>query len=419
MKKKYLLGVIAAVLCVACIAAAVIEGCTSKTVSHSLDAFTNLIGTPLEEVETLVGSTNVVFKDIVFSPELLSENGVFTGIELSAQLDDPNGKVEDIIWNFMKQVDDEYNFDMTSHENMYSDKAFMELTEKEYQKNLETALKKRGAYDFDVTWDIMRLATKRTKELLAKMGQQVLKGTGDRSAEFIWTADEHLDITVHATIWDDHKAELTVTCKAMAELAAGLDFSLNRTERHNKFFRDSYLGLLQEENLSVVGYSFETTNGNTVQLLEEIYLQGEDYVHIIDNGISKRIYLRVDGALYKSVCRNGEYSAFEVLTEDMAHPLPWVGADVDTVFSSGYGGGLSGMEDENAYTGAVEVFFDNGQAEFWVKANSVYKAEYKHTEEILLEVQTVVTESKKAFEITVISQQEAKAIIEEYKALLH
>ena len=417
MQKKYLLGVIAALLCVACIAVVVIEGCTSKTKRHSLDAYTNLIGSTLEEAETVVG-TKVTFKDIEFSPELLSENGIFTGIELSAQLNDPNGKVADIIWNFAKQVDDEYNLDMTSYENVYSDKTFMELTEKEYQKNLETALKKRGAYIFEVNWDIMRLATKRTKELLAKMGQQVLKETEDRSAEFIWTADERLDITVHATIWDDHKAELTVTCKAMAELAAGLDFSLKRAERHNKFFRDSYLGLLQEENLSVVGYSFETTNGNTVQLLEEIYLQGEDYVHIIDNGISKRIYVRVDGALYKSTYRDGEYSGWEVLTEEMAHPLPWIGTDVDAVFHSGYGGQLSGMEDENAFTGAVEAFFENGKAEFWVKANSVYKAEYKHTEETLLETQTVVTESKRAFEITVISHQEAKAIIEEYKAMM-
>lgn len=415
--KKYLLVVIAALLCIACIAAVVIEGCTSKTKSHSLDAYTNLIGSTLEEAETVAG-TKVTFKDIEFSPELLSENGIFTGIELSAQLDDPNGKVEDIIFNFTRQVDNEYYLDMTSYENVYSDKAFMELTEKEYQKNLETALKKRGAYTFEVNWDIMRLATKRTKELLAKMGQQVLKETEDRSAEFIWSADEHLDVIVHATIWDDHKAELIVTCKAFAEPAAGLDMELKRTERHNKFFRDSYLGLLQEENLSVVGYSFATTNGNTVQLLEEIYLQGENYVHIIDNGISKRIYLRVDGTLYKSTYRDGEYSDWEVLTEEMAHPLPWIGTDVDAVFHSGYGGYLSGMEDENAYTGAVEAFFENGKAEFWVKANSVYKAEYKHTEETLLETQTVVTESKRTFEITVISQQEAKAVIEEYKAMM-
>ena len=414
--KKYLLVVIAALLCVACIAAVVIEGCTSKTKSHSLDAYTNLIGSTLEEAETVVGA-KVTFKDIEFSPELLSENGIFTGIELSAQLDDPNGKVEDIIFNFTRQVDNEYYLDIDSHENVYSDKAFMELTEKEYLKNLETALKKRGAYVFDVTWDIKRLATKRTKELLGNMAQQVKiedSGTG-----FVWSVDERLDITLHAMILDEHKAELIVVCKAVAEPAAGLDMDLKRTERHNKFFRDSYLGLLREENLSVVGYSFATTNGNTVQLLEEIYLRGEDYVHIIDNGISKRIYLRVDGVLYKTVYRNGEYASWEKLEEDMAHPLPWVGTDVDVVFHSGYGGSLSGTEAENAYTGDVEAYFENGRARFWLKANSVYKAEYRYTEETLLETQTVVTESKRSFEITVISQQEARAIIEEYKAMLH
>ena len=400
--------------------------------SHSLQDYTQWIGYPLQRAlsdldiqestvaEVIPTSQKVDFMGMEFALSVLTEkafDNCFSGIQLTATLDEGEGEVAPKLWALVMAVDDEYLSAETSYENVYTEaEIFTSMEEEDFQKNLETGLRTRGIYSFEVSWDITRMATEETKELLKKMGKMVLEETeaefADSTIDFVWSADARLDVTVQADVLDKHKAEIAVTCKVVAEPAAGKDMDLDPSDRNRKFFRDSYQRLLQEKYLSISGYRFRTAEDTTALMLEEIILCGENFVQIQDNGVTQMVYLCTDGAQYTTVCRNGEYDPWQKLSENIEYPLPWAGTTVELVLGDEFGGGITGNPYENVYEARFNAKYDGVNAYFWTKANC------RTAENMYMGPQTVPVENKRVLEIEVITEQDAEAAIEKYKAML-
>lgn len=424
--KQWISLILSVVLFSACTVADVEPTAPTQAMrSHSLERYTQWIGHPAQDALNALGTNETVdFMGIAFSAAPLTEEEWFSGIELTSQINDTNGQVADTVWNLVQSIQKEYLAVDSSHQNMHSDAENFTLMEKnEYLKNLEKALEKRGAYVFDVSWNISRFSTDEILALLDKMEQPVLeemeKQFKDSPIDFIWSVNTRLDLRLDVTVWDANRADVTVTYRALAEPAGGLDLDLKKSDRGRKFFQVSYERLLTEENLYVLGYSFQTTEGNTARTWEEIYLHGDDYLYIVDVGHSQKIFLQVDGIPYKTVYRNGAYAPWEVLTEAIAHPLPWRDTTMETAISNhGSCYGLSGYQYRNAFEARMELNYDGIKARFWSKANCIYKAEYKTTEDPVIGGDYVITDYRRVLDIQIVTEQEAAAAIEEYKAML-
>lgn len=400
---------------------------TQGGLPHSLAAYTRWIGHPAQDALAALGDAQTVeFMGIDFSHSLLTEGELFSGVVLTTQLNDAEGKVADTVWNLALEIDKEYITEGISHQNTYTDaEHFTSMEEEEYLKNLEKALEKRGAYTFDTTWELYRedYLTEEITALVEQMGERVLEETKqqfqDSTIDYIWSVNPRLDIQLEVTIWDAHRADVKITYKAFAEPAAGMDMDIeNRSDRFRKFCQVAYGRLQEEENLFVLGYTFQTTEGVTARTWEEIYLHEDDFLYIVDIGHSKKIFLQVDGVQYKTVYRNGEYATWEVLTETITHPLPWKETTEDFVENSYYGGGFHGNLYRNVWEGSFDVRHDGIIAEFETKANWIYKAEYRTSESPVIGDDYVVTDYRRVLDITIITEQEAVAAIEEYKAML-
>ena len=400
---------------------------TQPAASHSLERYTRWIGHPTQDALAALGDAQTMeFKGLLFSLSPLTEGDLFNGIQLTTQLNDANGQVADTVWNLVQGIYKEYLSVETSRQNMHTDaEHFALMEEEEYYKNLETALEKRGAYVFDISWDISRFQTEEIRALLDLMEDRVLKETEqqfkDSTIDYIWSVKAYLNLALQVTIWDANRADVKVTCNAYAEPAAGMDLTIeSKRDRYQKFFQVSYERLLEEENLRVLGYGFRTTQAYTAKTWEEIYLHGEDFVYVVDNGLFKRIYLCVDGAQYKTVYQNGAYAPWEVLTEPIAHPLPWRETTMETaITNNGSVYVISGWRMyQNALETMLDLNYDDIKALFWSKANSIYKAEYKTTEEQVVGSNYEISDFRRVLEIETITEQEAAAAIEEYKALL-
>ena len=430
MKWKQLFCLILAVLLLsscALVTDGVTTAPTTNQAAHSLAAYTGWIGHPAKDAVNALGTDKPVeFMGLTFSRALLTEGEFFSGVELTCQINDTAGQTADTVWNLVRAMNDEYLSADSSSQNIYSETDIFPMMEKkEYEENLETALEKRGAYVFDISWDISRFQTDEIRTLLDQMEERVLKETEqqfkDSTIDYIWSVKAYLNLALQVTIWDTNRADVKVICKSHAEPAAGMDFTIeSKRDRYQKFFQVSYERLLEEENLRVLGYGFRTTQGYTAKTWEEIYLHGEDFVYVIDNGLSQRIYLWVDGVQYKTVYRNGEYAPWEVLTEPIAHPLPWRETTMETAITNN--GSVYVISGWRLYQNALETTFDLNyddiKALFWSKANSIYKAEYKTTEEQVVGSNYEISDFRRVLEIETITEQEAAAAIEEYKALL-
>lgn len=392
---------------------------------HSLDSYTKWIGHPVQDALDALGDAKTVeFMGLKFSISPLAEEELFSGIELTAQLNDADGQVAATVWNLVQSIQKEYLTVDFSHQNMYSDaENFTLMEEKEYYSNLEKALEKRGAYIFNVSWNLNRrdYMTDEINALLDQMSERVLEETEqqfkDSTIDFIWSVNPRLDLRLDVTVWGANRADVKVTYRALAEPAAGLDMDIEkRSERFEKFRQVSYQRLLEEENLFVLGYGFQTTEGNTAKTWEEIYLHGEDFLYIVSVGHSQKIFLQVDGVQYKTVYRKDAYAPWEVLSEAIAHPLPWKGTTVEVVKYSG--GGIYGNLYRNAFEGSVSFEYDGIKAEFETRANCIYKAEYRTTETPVIDEDYLITDYRRVLDIEIITEQEAAAAIEKYKAML-
>ena len=394
--------------------------------SHSLAAYTRWIGHPMQDAENALGNGEAAeFMGLTFSRLLLTDDEFFSGVELTCQLNDTAGKVADTVWDLAQGMDREYIVVDTSHQNMYADaEQFVNMEKEEYLKNLEKALELRGAYVFDVSWSLLaNFQTDESRALLERMGERVLEETEqlykDSAIDCVWSVKKQLDLTLQVTIWDANRADVKVTCKALAEPAAGMDTEVeDRGDRFIKFFKVSYERLLAEQNLCVLGYSFRTAQNYKAKTWEEIYRHGDDFLYIVDSYNSQTIYLQTDGIQYRTVYRHGEYSPWEVLTNPIAHPLPWVDTEPDIVDHSYTGGGYGGNIYHNIFEASPNLEYDGIKADFWTRANTIYKAEYTKTEEVVISGDYVTTDYRRVLDITIIPEQEAAAAIEKYKALL-
>ena len=430
MKWKQLFCLILAVLLLsscALVTDGVTTAPTTNQAAHSLAAYTGWIGHPAKDAVNALGTDKPVeFMGLTFSRALLTEGEFFSGVELTCQINDTAGQTADTVWNLVRAMNDEYLSADSSSQNIYSETDIFPMMEKkEYEENLETALEKRGAYVFDISWDISRFQTDEIRTLLDQMEERVLNETEqqfkDSTIDYIWSVKAYLNLALQVTIWDTNRADVKVICKAHAEPAAGMDLTIeSKRDRYQKFFQVSYERLLEEENLRVVGYGFRTTQGYTAKTWEEIYLHGEDFVYVIDNGLFQRIYLWVDGVQYKTVYRNGEYAPWEVLTEPIAHPLPWRETTMETAITNN--GSVYVISGWRLYQNALETTFDLNyddiKALFWSKANNIYRAEYKTTEEQVVGSNYEISDFRRVLDIAVVTEQEAAAAIEEYKAIL-
>lgn len=395
--------------------------------SHSLEHYTQWIGRSARDAMDALGDAQTVeFMGLSFSRSFLTEGELFSGVELTTQLNDADGQVASTVWDLVQGIDKEYITEEISHQNMHTDaERFASMEEKEYHKNMEKALEKRGAYIFDISWNLNRrdYMTDEIRALMDQLSARVLEETEqqfkDSTIDFIWSVNPRLDLLLEVTIWDANRADVKVTYRALAEPAGGLDLDLKKSDRGRKFFQVSYERLLIEENLYVLGYSFQTTEGNTATTWEEIYLHGDDFLYIVDVGHTKKIFLQVDGVQYKTVYRNGEYAPWEVLTEATAHPLPWRDTTMETAISNhGSCYGLSGYQYRNAFEARMELNYDGIKARFWSKANCIYKAEYRTTESPVIDGDYLITDYRRVLDIEIVTEQEAAAAIEEYKAML-
>lgn len=400
---------------------------TQVTGPDGLELYTKWIGHPAQDaLNALEDAKTAEFMGLSFSLSPLTEGELFSGVELTAQLNNADGQIADTVWDLVQEMYKEYISVEISHQNMHSDaEHFALMEEKEYYKNLEKALEKRGAYVFDLSWNLNSrdYMTDEINALFDQMGERVLEETQqqfkDSAIDFIWSVNTRLDLLLEVTIWDANRADIKVTYRALAEPAAGMDMDIDRrSDRFNKFCQVAYERLLEEENLFVLGYGFQTTEGNTTRTWEEIYLHGEDFLYIVDIGHSKKIFLQVDGTQYKTIYRNGEYAPWEVLTESMAHPLPWKETTVEVVENGYYGGGFGGYLYQNAFEGSFELRYDGIKAEFETKANWIYNAEYRTSEDPVIGGDYVITDYRRVLDITIITEQEAAAAIEKYKAML-
>ncbi len=394
---------------------------------HSLERYTQWIGHPVQDALDALGDAQTVeFMGLKFSISPLAEEELFSGIELTTQLNDADGQVANTVWNLVQSIQKEYGVVESSHQNMHTDaEHFPLMEEKEYHSNLEKALEKRGAYIFDVSWNLNRrdYMTDEIIALLDQLGERVLKETEQRfkdsTIDFIWSVNPRLDLRLDTTVWDANRAAVKIIYRALAEPAGGLDLDLKKSDRNRKFFQVSYERLLTEENLYVLGYSFQTTDGNTARTWEEIYLHGDDFLYIVDVGHSQKIFLRADGVQYKTVYRKDAYAPWEILTEAMAHPLPWRDTTMETAISNhGSCYGLSGYQYRNAFDARMELNYDGIKARFWSKANCIYKAEYRTSEAPVIDGDYLITDYRRVLDITIIPEQEAAAAIEKYKAML-
>lgn len=400
---------------------------TQVTGPYGLEHYTQWIGHPAQEAKNALGTDKTVeFMGLSFTRSLLTEGDLFSGIELTTQLNDADGQVAATVWKLVQGMDKAYITVEISHQNMHSDaEHFPRMEEKEYYKNLEKALEKRGAYVFDVSWNQNRrdYMTDEIFTLFDQMGERVLEETQqqfrDSTIDFIWSVNTRLDILLEVTIWDANRADVKIAYRALAEPAAGMDMDIvKRSDRFKKFCQVAYERLQEEENLLVLGYTFQTTEGNTARTWEEIYLHGEDFLYIVSVGHSQKIFLQVDGVQYKTICRDGEYAPWEILTEAMAHPLPWKETTVEVVEDGYHGGGFGGDLYRNAFEGSFGLDYDGIKAEFETKANWIYKAEYRTSEAPVIGGDYVITDYRRVFDIEIITEQEAAAAIEKYKALL-
>ena len=400
---------------------------TQTMCPHSLDSYTKWIGHPVQDALDALGDAQTVeFMGLKFSFSPLAEEDLFSGIELTTQLNDADGQVANTVWNLVQSIQKEYGVVVSSHQNMHTDaEPFPLMEEKEYHSNLEKALEKRGAYIFDVSWNLNRrdYMTDEIITLLDQLGERVLKETEQRfkdsTIDFIWSVNPRLDLRLDTTVWDANRADVKITYRALAEPAAGMDMDISRRrDRYNKFCQVAYERLLEEENLLVLGYTFQTTEGNTARTWEEIYLHGDDFLYTVDVGHTKKIFLQVDGVQYKTIYRNGEYAPWEIITEAMAHPLPWKETTVEFVENGYYGGGFGGNLYQNAFEGSFDVRYEDITAEFETRANWIYKAEYRTSEAPVIDGDYLITDYTRVLDIEIITEQEAAAAIEEYKAML-
>ena len=400
---------------------------TKATGPYGMEVYTQWLGHPAKDALAALGDAKTTeFMGLSFSLSPLTEGELFSGVELTAQLNDADGQVAAAVWDLVQEMDEKYVTVEISHQNMHTDaENFASMEEKEYYKNLEKALEKRGAYIFDISWNQNRrdYVTDEINTLLDQMGQRVLEETKqqfrDSTIDFIWSVTTRLDTLLEVTIWDANRADVKITYRALAEPAAGMDLDISRrSDRYNKFCQVAYERLMEEENLLVLGYTFQTTEGNTARTWEEIYLHGDDFLYTVDVGHTKKIFLQVDGVRYKTICRNGEYAPWEIITEAMAHPLPWKETTVEFVENGYYGGGFGGNLYRNAFEGSFGVRYEDITAEFETRANWIYKAEYRTSESPVIGQDYVVTDYRRVLDITIITEQKAAAAIEEYKALL-
>lgn len=400
---------------------------TQVTGPYGLEHYTQWIGHPAKEAKNALGTDQTVeFMGLSFTRSLLTEGDLFSGIELTTQLNDADGQVAATVWDLVQRMYKEYSTVEISHQNMHSDaEHFPRMEEKEYYKNLEKALEKRGAYVFDVSWNQNRrdYMTDEIYALFDQMGERVLEETQqqfqDSTIDFIWSVNTRLDILLEVTIWDANRADVKIAYRALAEPAAGMDMDIEkRSDRFKKFCQVAYERLQEEENLLVLGYTFQTTEGNTARTWEEIYLHGDDYLYTVDVGHSKKIFLQVDGVQYKTICRDGEYAPWEILTGAMTHPLPWKETTVEVVEDGYNGGGFGGNLYRNAFEGSFGLDYDGIKAEFETKANCIYKAEYRTTESPVIDGDYLITDYRRVLDIEIVTEQEAAAAIEEYKAML-
>ena len=429
MKGKRLLCLLMAALLLSSCSFVTDDGTTAPTISpaaHSLQAYTDWIGKPAQDaLKALETDETVEFMGLTFSRALLTEGEFFSGVELTCQLDDAAGQTAETVWNLVRGIHDEYLNSQSSYQNVYSETdIFTMMKKEEYLENLETALEKRGAYIFDISWNISRFQSDETAPLLEQMGQRVLEETKqqfkDSNIDYVWSVKTQLDLTLEVTVWDANRADVRITCKALAEPAGGMDLTIERkSERYQKFFQVSYERLLGEQNLRVLGYGFQTAQNYLSKTWEEIYLHGDDFLYIVESSTSQKIYLQVDGVQYKTTYRNGEYSDWEVLTNPIAHPLPWRDTTMEIgISNNGSVGGYTGNTYQNALDVRLVLNYDEIKAKFWSKANSIYKAEYRTIEELVVSGDYQNTDCRRVLDIAVVTEQEAAAAIEEYKAML-
>jgi hypothetical protein len=429
MKWKCWISLILSILLLSSCAVADEETTAPTQVSgpYGLEHYTQWIGHPAQEAKNALGTDQTVeFMGLSFTRSLLTEGDLFSGIELTTQLNDADGQVAATVWDLVQGMYKEYITVEISHQNMHSDaEHFALMEEREYYSNLEKALEKRGAYIFDISWNLNRrdYMTDEISALLDQLGACVLEETEqqfrDSTIDFIWSVNPRLDLLLEVTIWDANRADVKITYRALAEPAAGMDLDISRrSDRYNKFCQVAYERLLEEDNLFVLGYGFQTTESVTARTWEEIYLHGDDFLYIVDIGHSQKIFLQVDGVQYKTVYRNGEYVPWEVLNEAITHPLPWKETTVEVVENGYNGGGFGGNMYRNAFEGSFGLDYDGIKAEFETRANCIYKAEYRTSEAPVIDGDYLITDYRRVLDIEIVTEQEAIAAIEEYKAML-
>ena len=430
MKGKHLLCLLMAALLLSSCSFVTDDGTTAPTKTTSpygLEFYTQWIGHPAKDALGALGDAKTAdFMGLSFSLSPLTEGELFSGVELTTQLNDADGQVAATVWDLVQRMYKEYITVEISHQNMHSDaEHFALMEETEYYGNLEKALEKRGAYVFDISWNQNRkdYMTDEISALLDQMGERVLEETQqqfkDSTIDCIWSVNTRLDILLEVTIWDANRADVKITYSALAEPAAGMDMDIaKKSDRFNKFCQVSYERLQEEENLLVLGYTFQTTEGNTARTWEEIYLHGDDFLYIVDVGHSQKVFLQVEGIQYKTIYRNGEYAPWEILTEAITHPLPWKETTVEVIKDGYNGGGFGGNLYQNAFEGSFGVDYDGIKAEFETRANWIYKADYRTSEDPVIDGDYVITDYRRVLDITIIPEQEAAAAIEEYKAML-
>jgi hypothetical protein len=109
---------------------------------------------------------------------------------------------------------------------------------------------------------------------------------------------------------------------------------------------------------------------------------------------------------------------WEVLNEAITHPLPWKETTVEVVENGYNGGGFGGNMYRNAFEGSFGLDYDGIKAEFETRANCIYKAEYRTSEAPVIDGDYLITDYRRVLDIEIVTEQEAIAAIEEYKAML-
>jgi len=444
MKKiKWIVGLL--------LVAAMVVGCTvfssptepttlfEPDLEHALQEYTQWIGLPVNRAINGLNLTDVkaeggeriptkqcvCFVGTEFDLELLTLkdfDNCFSGIELTTQFDGGAEETAAAVWEIIAGIDAEYTTDDVFQQNILLEN--MEvlwydylIDENTFYRSLDRALNIHGLYSVSVSWDITRLASKQTKELLESMKPSVLAEVEEqyKGKNYAWCADDRLEIQLHANIYEDGKADVTVICQAAVDPAATMDAELEPKDRQEKFKKDAFDGFASQKYLHVTGYEFNTCENEVTTLYEDIYLCGEDYVSVIDNGVMQTALLCVDGKQYTAVYENGVYGKWEPVSQSKEHPLSWTRITDEMLRSTAAGTfGTRGGK----HVGSIDFHQDDRITEFYLKNNTVSRAVRRTTEKVFMGYDNLISEVREVLEFEIITEEEAAAVLNEYKAKL-